>query len=327
MGELCVKTLLALAASLLLALVGCDSLFYYPDRIDYPLPLKPGQVAEEVEFPSSDGVLLYGRFIPSRKQPAIGTVIHFHGNAQNLTSHYWFVDWMPEDGFNVFQFDYRGFGKSGLKRLRHTTTVTLENAAKPGGGGDLPADSTDPADVPPTREGVFQDCVAALQYVQHRKDVDPAKIVGFGQSLGAAAMLGAIGETDPQSLRGVVVENSFLSYRRISRRKAEDSWLLCWVKYPASWLLISNAHSPEDSLERLNRLPALFIHGDADSVVPVDQGWQLFQAWQGPKHWVTAHGADHLQAREFWGDAYYRTLVGGFFQACIARKPEAPSAR
>ncbi|MBD3969552.1 alpha/beta hydrolase, partial [Xanthomonas citri pv. citri] len=62
-----------------------------------------------------DGTRLQGWFIPSSTGPAdnaIATIIHAHGNAGNMSAHWPLVSWLPERNFNVFMFDYRGFGKS-----------------------------------------------------------------------------------------------------------------------------------------------------------------------------------------------------------------------
>jgi hypothetical protein len=110
---------------------GCASLYlYYPDHQIYQTPEQVGLKFEEINFTSRDGTPLTGWFVPA-KGKVIGTVIHFHGNAQNMTAHFSFVDWLPPEGFNVFMFDYRGYGRSGGS---------------------------------PQRQGIHEDCVAAIKY-------------------------------------------------------------------------------------------------------------------------------------------------------------------
>lgn len=314
-------TLLMAAAAILSA--GCDSLFYFPDRVEYEQPLLAGQTAEAVYFAAQDGVILHGRFIPATAQPALGTVIHFHGNAQNLTSHYWFVNWLPAAGYNVFQFDYRGYGRSGLWRLRENGQ---NRANAPGGGLNVfPPGDYLACDLPPDRDGVFRDCVAALNYVKARPDVAAVKILGFGQSLGGCAMLGAVVESEPNLLCGVVVESTFRSYREMGRRKAGQSWLLWPFQYPLSWLFVSDAHSPADYLDRLSDLPLLAIYGLADEVVPGDQTQLLYDQWSGPKQLAMVPNSGHLQARERVGDRAYIHLVDTFFHDCLQRRAQTVS--
>jgi len=101
--------------TLSLSCQGCvGGLFYQPDRKIYDTPDRHGLKYEEVSFQSKDGTGLSGWFVPAVGKPK-GTVIHFHGNAQNMTAHFGFVSWLPEQGFNLFVFDYRGYGKSAGK--------------------------------------------------------------------------------------------------------------------------------------------------------------------------------------------------------------------
>lgn len=119
---------------------GCASkYFYYPTSTVHQTPAQHRLKYEDVTFRSKDGTKLNGWFLPAPGKP-IGTVIHFHGNAQNMTAHFSFVDWIPREGFNLFVFDYRGYGESGGS---------------------------------PSRLGLYEDALAAIDYVKSRADVDP----------------------------------------------------------------------------------------------------------------------------------------------------------
>ena len=84
-------------ALILLCSCGCASNFlYYPDRLVYQTPASHGLKYEDVLFRSRDGTLLNGWFVPAIGEP-VGTVIHFHGNAQNMTAHFSYVDWLPAE--------------------------------------------------------------------------------------------------------------------------------------------------------------------------------------------------------------------------------------
>lgn len=66
--------------------------FYYPDNVNYGTPNEAGLAYQSVEFKSKDGVILHGWFVPAKgfdnPEDALGTVIHFHGNAQNMSAHW-----------------------------------------------------------------------------------------------------------------------------------------------------------------------------------------------------------------------------------------------
>ena len=115
-------------------------------------PGKFGLAYEPVHFASEDGTGLYGWFLPARGEAA-ATVLFLHGNAENISTHIASVAWLPARGFNVFLFDYRGYGASGGK---------------------------------PTLAGAQHDTEAAMQVLLLRADIDRSRIVVFGQSLGGA---------------------------------------------------------------------------------------------------------------------------------------------
>ena len=142
--------------------------FYYPDdKIYGPEPWS----AESVEFTAKDGTHLQGWFIPSSTGPAdnaIATIIHAHGNAGNMSAHWPLVSWLPERNFNVFMFDYRGFGKS-----KGT----------------------------PSQAGLLDDTQSAINVVRHRSDVNPQRLVLFGQSIGGANILDVVGQGDREGIQ------------------------------------------------------------------------------------------------------------------------------
>jgi len=261
-------------ALLLLFLTGCaNGLFYHPDNRLYQTPDCP---YEEVTFKSLDGTQLTGWFIASPLAKPFGTVIHFHGNAANISNHYGFVEWLPEAGFNLFLFDYRGYGDS---------------EGKPG------------------RQGVFEDSVAALKYVATRDDVDPSRLIAFGQSLGGANVVAAAAATPDVPLKGVIVDSAFFSYRSIVRDKIGLIPVLGWLKWPLSFIMATNGHSPGPVIDSLSPTPVLIIHGTHDRVIPYDHGRRLYEAAASPKAMWTVTGGDHTDALMTWRAVYRKKMA------------------
>lgn len=261
-----------------LSFAGCGGVFYQPDSYEYRRLDPMHAPMEDVTFPSRDGTRLHAWLLNAPGGgSAKGTVIHFHGNAQNLTGHVSFVDWLPACGFNVFSFDYRGYG-------------TSEGS--------------------PTRSGIHQDGLAALDYVRGRNDVDRDKLLIFGQSLGGACALAAVGEGDQSGIRGVAVESTFYSYQSVANEKLGGTFFT----YPLVWLLISNRHSPKASVAKISPIPLLVIHGDADEVVSIGQGRALFDAAEDPKQFWEVPGGGHTPAME--RDEYRSKLVS-YFEECL----------
>ncbi len=262
-------------------LFGCaNRFFYYPDRAIYQTPKNTGLAFEEVSFASSDGTKLSGWFIPAVGR-AKGTVVHFHGNAQNMTAHFSFVSWLPPHGYNLFMFDYRGYGKSAGR---------------------------------PARQGVFEDCAAALDCVRARPDIDPKKLIVFGQSLGGANAIAVLGE-DANAARGVcgiAIDSTFYSYRLIVRDKIKQIPVLSLLRRPLSYIVVSNAHSPADAVAKLPAgVPKLFMHGKKDAVIPFEHTQKLFAAATEPKEILLADDCNHTEA--VVKSAAYRDALLDFF--------------
>lgn len=285
------KIRMAVAAALLVvvAIGGCghgDRAFYWPSDKWYNDPADHGLAYENVTFNSPDGTPLHAWFLPAQPGPPVGTVIYFHGNAQNLTAHFQAVSYMPGEQFNVFIFDYRGFGKS---------------------------------EGTPSRQGIHEDCVAALDYIATRQDVDPARLVAFGQSLGGACGLAAIGETDPRRVRGIAVESTFGNYRAVAAANMAmrpQTWLL----QPLVWWLVSDGHDPLDTVDRLAGTPLLVIHGDADEIVAFSQGRELFEAMPKPKRFIRHAGGGHVEATSGYPSPErekFRAELIQFFRDCL----------
>ena len=127
-------TLLILALGTFLSVSGCmERLFYWPVREATPPPAAY-QGVERVRFSSADGTPLVGWFIPAQRdsistaeRPA-PTIIHAHGNAGSINDHLYFSEYLPEAGFNLFLFDYRGFGESGGKARRRADLIADTHA-------------------------------------------------------------------------------------------------------------------------------------------------------------------------------------------------------
>ena len=278
------RTVMILVLLSPLACPGCvGRMFYYPDHREYDTPANHGLKYEEVSFASKDGTRLSGWFIPAIG-PARGTVIHFHGNAQNMTAHFGFVDWLPAAGFNLFVFDYRGYGKSAGS---------------------------------PSRRGLYEDSLAVLDYLRSRPGIDHDRLLVLGQSLGGAQAITAVG-SNPQGVRAVVVESTFASYQSIVRDKIGAIPVLSLLKTPLSRLMISDELSPAAYVARIAPVPLLVIHGTADQVVPYSQGSRLFALAREPKQFWTLEGGDHTEAFAD-PDSEYRSRLVTFFNQALAR--------
>jgi fermentation-respiration switch protein FrsA (DUF1100 family) len=204
--------------------------------------------------------VLHGWFLPAQGKSR-GTVLFLHGNAQNISTHIGSVYWLPHEHFNVFLFDYRGYGESeGV----------------------------------PTIPGLIDDFKNALDVVLQRPDVDPDKIIVFGQSLGGSiAIYGVAHSPEKNHIKALIVESAFADYRKIAQEKLADFWLTWALQWPLSWLF-APGYSPLNAVALVSPVPLLIIHGDADRVVPVHHARWLYAAASEPKTLWILPGGRHI---------------------------------
>lgn len=263
-----VVTRLAVLVGLLglLWVTGCmERLFYHPTRGSTPPPPEvPG--AESVWFSSADGTRLHGWWLPAShtrddsNQPA-PTIVHVHGNAGNIVDHRFFTEHLPPAGFNVFLFDYRGYGESeGLAWKR----------------GRLIADAD-----------------AALNVVLARPDVDPERVGIYGQSLGGAIALNVMAARP--EIRCGIIESGFTSWREIAANVVGGDPPNLVARGLAT-LLISDGDRPIDAIITIDR-PILLLHGDADRIIPISHSRRLKSAGSASVALVELPGGEHNSLR------------------------------
>lgn len=252
-------------------LQGCAGLFFFPEREHRLDPADHDIIYEDVWFTTEDDVRLHGWWLPAAGE-ADGTVLFLHGNAQNVSTHIAAVHWLPDQGFNVFLPDYRGFGKSEGR---------------------------------PDFAGVHRDAEAALQTVLERDDVDPDGLIVFGQSLGASVAITLTAERGHATgVRGLVADSPFSSYRGIAREKFAGFWLTWPFQAPLS-RTISDRFDPIDRVHRIAPIPLLLLAGDEDRIVPPHHAQRLLEEAGDPVELRRASPAGHTQALTIRGEREY----------------------
>lgn len=265
---------------MMLLVQGCGSLFFYPKKQLYVNPIALQFSPQDVYFKSSDDLTLHGWFFHAQA-PAKGTILVLHGNAENLSTHVNSVLWLIPQGFNVFIFDYRGYGRSEGK---------------------------------PSISGVHRDAEAALETALNLPETKGRKIVVLGQSIGGAIAVYTVAHTKQKDrIAALIIDSAFASYRFIAREKLNDIFLTWPFQYPLSYL-VGDSYSPIRSVKDVSPVPVLILHGKDDPVVPEHHGQMLSEAAREPKVFMETPNKGHIMA---FADEGVRKQVARFIADCL----------
>jgi hypothetical protein len=194
-------------------------------------------------------------------KPSNKTILFLHGNAGNIGSHLGSVYWLPQQGFNVFIFDYRGYGLS---------------------------------EGSPTLEGVHEDVVRAVFYLEENKLGEEDILILYGQSLGATmALASAADKRLKERFEMVIAESPFASYKDIAEEKAG----LTWVAMPFKWFVrwgTSDAYAPKALYRSLENTKILLVAGEKDAIVPAHHTKELAKLLPKSATLWLYQEADHL---------------------------------
>jgi fermentation-respiration switch protein FrsA (DUF1100 family) len=258
-------TLIFLMVIFSLLVSSCETVFYAPGPYYYYPPENFGYDPQHVFFPSLDGTKLSGWIFPSKITAEKDLIIlQFHGNGENMTSHYLSLAWTTKKGFELITFDYRGYGKSE---------------------GEL------------GHKGVIEDAISAYNFAKKRALAANKKLVLFAQSLGATILLKAIENFDDTGvIHSVFIDGGFIHHTAI----ANDLLSRFWLTWPFQWLpylVVSNSYSPNRFYEYFPQdVPLIVIHGEKDQVVPIRFGKEIYALAKPPKRWILARNMHHIES-------------------------------
>ena len=243
-------------------------LMIYPRHAAEPLA-NPGQGVPglvRLTVDSEEGPV-EGFYLPGEGASAENpgpAVIFAHGNAE-------LIDYWPAEmaryrgmGLGVLLPEYRGYGRSAGS---------------------------------PSQEAITADLLRFRDWLVARPEVDAARLVYHGRSLGGGAVCALAAHHPPAAL---VLQSTFTSIRRLARRFLMPGFLV---------------RDPYDSLEVVRGLscPVLVVHGRRDSLIPFQHAVDLRAAAGDRARLVAYPEADHNNCppdwRAFW-DEVERFLRG-----------------
>ncbi len=186
--------------------------------------------AWEVELETEDGLRLAAWYLPPPGRQPAAAVLVCNGNAGSRADRAPLAAALADLGLGVLLLDYRGYG------------------GNPG---------------VPSEQGLAADARAGRAWLSAQPEVDDARLVLYGESLGAAVAARIAAEDPPAAL---VLRSPFTSLRDVGRLHYGPLALLLRERYPVRDLV--------SAVEA----PVLVVAGDADRLVPPAQSRAVAEA-------------------------------------------------
>lgn len=173
-----------------------------------------------------------------------------------------------------------------------------------------------------------RDLLCWVREVNRRRGAD-VPILLHGMSMGGATVQFALDQPLPDNVAGAICDCGFSSpwevCAAVLKRKGLPQWPLLhlldiWVRLFAGYHL--NACSASEIMKR-NRRPVLWLHGEADTMVPCAMSVRTYASARCPKWLVTVPDAEHLLAWPM-GEAACRPAMEAFLQHCLTEAVPAP---
>lgn len=144
----------------------------------------------------------------------------------------------------------------------------------------------------PSEKGIYIDGQAAYDYLVSERDIAPGNLIVFGRSLGSTV---AVYVASRNICAGAILESAITNMADMAR-----------VHYPIIPGLGTLKHK-FNSIDRISgiKAPILFIHGDADEIVPYELGRRLFDAATSEKTFYTIPRAHHNDTYFVGGKEYF----------------------
>lgn len=176
--------------------------------------------------------------------PNANLVVHFHGNAGNLSKTSEKVVWLVDHGFDVLLFDYSGYGQSSGNASRETLRL---------------------------------DGITFLEHVSALSRPPGQRRILMGTSMGGAVLVDALASSELQTeFDLLVIDSSFDHYSKLARDVISRYPLSYLVAKVAEWT-VSDQHAPADLINKLSAIPLLVAHCKNDALIPVARGFELYE--------------------------------------------------
>lgn len=222
----------------------CTNMFFQPLKQHITTPEQYGIVYEDIYFQHGSGPELHGWWFPAslkKESKAKANILFLHGNAENISTHSGLVYWLTQYGYNVFIFDYRGYGKSA-------GSVSIQ--------------------------GAQEDINSAREYVKSQTSTD-SKFLIIAHSLGASLAVYSLANY-PQGVDGIVLISPFSDYTKVAQEMMSRHWLT-WLFQWVAPVTIDDNYNPIDYVSLMPEIPKLFVYSEQDQIIDPDHIKDLYR--------------------------------------------------
>jgi uncharacterized protein len=254
-------------------------LIYFPFSAQVPRAEAVVAGAREVTLLTVDGLAL-GAWLVEPGEPERGVaVLVASGNAGNRSLRAPLARALASAGLAVLLFDYRGYG------------------GNPGR---------------PSEQGLARDVRAAHRFLIEEAKVAPARLLYYGESLGAAVVTELATEHPPA---GLVLRSPFVDLASVGR-----------VHYPFLPVrtLLRDRYPLADQLARV-QVPTTVVYGSRDSIVPPEQSRAVAAVAAGETRVVEIAGADHNDPALLEGEKLIEAILELAERVCEPPRDQACS--
>ena len=249
---------LALFFLIVLTLGGCSKNTIFPtDTKVYDKPENYTYAYEEFYFQSSQESMLRGWLFKS-KGPSQGVIVVANGMIFNMSSRFKEWTWVLDNGYDLFIFDYRGYGESM-------------------GEVDM--------------FGFVDDVTSAIEYTHALNETLPMIVVG--QSMGGSFVIDAVAKKEYPYVKLLVIDSTMTGFAAAGEELAKQHILL----WPLIWVPAVITPEGVDSIDFVDKTetPTLFMVGLDDTIIPPSHSADLFVKANEPKALWVVEGAEHVE--------------------------------
>ena len=227
------------------------------------------QPMEDVTIRSRDGLVLHGHWYPCDSPRRVLVMAHGWRSAWHRDFGA-VIPFLHENGCSLLLIEQRAHGKSEGKYISY---------------------------------GIFErfDLADWLTFATNRTP-EHIPVYLMGISMGAATALMASSLPECNGIAGIIADCGFSSPYDIvkktigakSNRSSApiEAWVVNRLCHMRAKFRLTD-YTPKEAMEQNQRIPVLFIHGDADTFVPCEMSRINYEACRAPKDILIVQGAAH----------------------------------